>query len=275
MAENMDKNDFDELDFDFEMLFSVNIDNPVPDAETSKRSGAKSTKVPSSYTSKVTSSPPEKKRRVGGKEENQDGRNTINCPSVKKTHPISIPTSSKQPWYNDFKATTSSIKSREKLQTSSTLQLSSVETERVEKMTHAEKARMADCVASLFFGEQSPTSALMDYNQKLPNWDILFDPFSYEEPIYLKIDGILYYVNYVKLKNKNRTTYFKFLDGATAEAIKYSDLILEFGKDILYFRTHTEITICRKLEWVLHKTLPDSSSLYLVCRRNELLFYEK
>ena len=275
MANNREKNDLDELNFDFDMLFSVNIDNPVPDAETSNRSGAENTKIPASIPSDATSSPPAKKQRMGGKQEHQDDNKTINCPSVKKTHPISIPTSSKHPWFNDFEATSSSMKSQEKLEPSSTLQRLSVETKRVEQMTHAEKARIADCVVALFFGEKSPRSALKDYNQSLPNWDILFHPFSYQEPIYMEIDRILYYMNYVKLKNKGRTIYFKLLNGATAEAIKYSDLTLEFGNVIVYFRTHNEFSISRKLEWVLHKTLSDSSSLFLVCPRNRLVFYKK
>ena len=269
MADNWENEDDD---FDVDLFFKVNIDYPHPCGENGDISEVKAATSQSSVTSEVTPSQPAKKQRIE-EQENQEVDNTSNFPMIKKNVTIQQPSS--KLWINDFETVSSPSVSREPLTATSRLRHSSIGTLGVEPMTHREKARKADCVVALFFGEKPPSSALEDYNQSLPNWDVLLYPFSYQPPIYLQIDGILYFVNYVKLENKGRTTHFKFLGKPTEEAIKNKDLILELGAAIVYFRAHTEINLGGKLEWVLHKTLIDSSSLYLVCPRNDLVIHKK
>ena len=258
--------DEDEDDFD-NLLTDIDLDNPIPDKADNAWAAAVIAGFPTE-TSNFTPSPPIKKIR--GNEQEMKCRNESNPILKMRKSPI-LPK-------------TSTEKTAIKVPSNSLFQVTARRTTKpstenvtisVEKLSSAEKSKIAERVVALFFGEQPPTMALLNYNQSLPQWDILQDPFSYEEHMDINIDGILYYVNYIKLEKKGIKYFFKLLICPTEEAKASANLTLELGEKIYYFRIHMEIKIPKKLEWILHKNLIDSSSLFLVCPRNDLIFSRK
>ena len=248
------------------MLFELDLDNPCSDQEMFNN-GSEPEVIEDVIADAARIIPnatpitPAKKSRVGY-QERIEVNDTSKCPSIKKSDVIPARKSN-------------SVTGREPLQHEPKMQQLSFEATAEKKLTFAEKARLADIAVSIFFGKKPPLDALKDYNESLPKWDVLRDPFSYKPPIRIEIDSIIYYINYIKLENKGRTTHFKFVEEPTEEAIKYSDLTLELGGEILYFRAHAEITIYRKAEWVLHKTLSDRSLLFLINPINETMCHKK
>ena len=151
----------------------------------------------------------------------------------------------------------------------------SSEANAVRRMTRAEKDVLFDNQVMLFFGDREPSLELRDYDQTLPNWDELRDPFSYETPEKLRIDGILYYVNYVKLERDGRETYFKMMVNPKEEAMESANLKLVFNNVVICYTFYTEIRLSLRQEWIWHRILSDSSSLFLVCPRNPLVICKK
>ena len=116
----------------------------------------------------------------------------------------------------------------------------------------------------------SVTNANANANYSLPNWDVLINPFQYEQPVKLTIGDMHYYANYVKLvKIDGKPIYFKLLKNPSDCDMKSANLTLKFNNILWYFCAYTEIKISEQMEWNWHQNFPDSSSLFLAYPKNE------